>query len=142
MRRANSKTMQRLSLHVVPTTTVQLILLSLAALSPQAHAADNVGNADNKTSCPAFLNSKANVLVAAHLFDGDVSENAELAPDNENSASDKAVWDISGYKDSGRAIHLVCDYKDHSRKDLTVTAPLAHCYAKGSRKTATAWCGK
>jgi hypothetical protein len=115
----------------------KLCLLSFVAISMQAHAKDNT---DNKTSCPPFLNNKANVLVTVHLFDGEVSENAELAPDNENS-SNSATWDVSGYKDSGRQIHLVCDYKDRSRKDLAVAMPVGHCYAKGGKQT-TAWCGR
>lgn len=108
-----------------------LLIAALSATpSLTAHASD-------KTECPADGGTKTNTLVTAHLFDGDVSENAELVPDNEKSAA----WAISGYKDSGRSMHLVCDYKDGTHKDLTVTMPAEHCYVKG-RKQVKAWCGR
>lgn len=115
---------------------ISLVLVAFATSSMLARAAGDNENSV-KTSCPAFVNSKGNVLIDARMFDGEVSENAQLVPDDLDGAS----RDISGYKNSGRSMHLVCDYRDHSSKDLTVAMPAQHCYIKGKKKV-PAWCGK
>jgi hypothetical protein len=66
-----------------------------------------------------------------------VGFNVELAPDNERGAT----WDISGYKNSGRTLHLVCEYKDGDRLILPVVSSADRCYVTGRRQTA-AWCEK
>lgn len=108
----------------------KFLILVIGALPLMATAIE-------KTACPAFLDSKDNVLKYASLFDGPVSENAQLKPDYENGTA----WDVRGYEESGRTLHLICEYKNGAQRDLAVAMPANRCYAKG-KKTITAWCGK
>ncbi|MDR2154612.1 MAG: hypothetical protein LBE78_06260 [Burkholderiaceae bacterium] len=88
-----------------------------------------------RSECPAFNNATSNILINARLFDGPIADQIELAPDNEHGAT----WDIRGYKAAGRAIILVCEYKNHTKLSVPVNRSANWCYFKGKKKR-TAWC--
>jgi hypothetical protein len=108
----------------------KIVLVSFFAMSTIVYAAE-------RTACPASLKEKTGALVGARLFDGNPSEQVELVPDNENGAT----WDISGYKNSGHDIYLVCDYKNGESKNMVASKSSLRCYVKGKKRVA-AWCGK
>jgi hypothetical protein len=90
-----------------------------------------------RSECPPFNGATRNVLVNARLFDGPVAEQVELAPDNEEGAT----WDIRGYKDTGRSLILLCEYKNRTSLQVSVHHAANRCTFRGDKKR-SAWCGE
>ena len=78
------------------------VALALAAACASASAAE--------TRCPATQGGTA--LTGASLFDGPLSEHADLAPDSFTPAKGggRSTWDVGYVSAAGRGLYIQCRY--------------------------------
>ncbi|WP_405054159.1 STY0301 family protein [Telmatospirillum sp.] len=108
-------------------SSTRLFSIFLIVIPAVAHA--------ESSGCPKFVDTPRNRLENARLFDGPVSDNVELVPDNENGTA----WDVRGYRSSGRQTTLLCEYRDKNTIEVPINRIYNYCYIKG-RTTISAWC--
>lgn len=108
--------------------SIRFLLLPLLALPLSVFA--------QRSECPWYSGAASNILVNARLFDGPVTDQVELVPDNEHGAT----WNVTGYKATSRKLILLCEYKNHASIEVPVDYSANRCYFKGKRRR-SAWCG-
>lgn len=74
-------------------------------------------------------------LVNVRLFDGPVSEQAELVPDHTAGAT----WNVAGYDARGSHLILLCEYHDGIRREVDIAAPVSRCLVRNTPPM-SGWC--
>ena len=88
-----------------------------------------------RSECPPFNGATRNVLVNALLFVGPPDELASLVADSGQS------WDIRVYKDMGRSLVLLCEYKDRTNLEVPVNHAANRCAYRRDKKFSI-WCSE
>lgn len=86
------------------------------------------------SACPATHGAVDRPLVNARLFDGPVTDQVELVPDDPS----RGTWDVSGYRHTGRILHWLCEYRGGGTVVVQVDAHATRCRFRGKTPASAA----